>query len=158
MLSRRITWINQAIGTLKQQRDQRVLKVPKEQERKLDNTDSWYCVLTKPHEEKLASAHLIRQDFEIFLPFIKSKRLYRRKLQWITSPMFPPFQEPRFTFSLESCCPSLAQTNKRMTGETSPSRWRNMESNSGAKFTKEFPMQREYFLTEVILGPEVARK
>ena len=32
-----------------------------------------------------------RQDFEIFLPFIKNKRLYRRKLQWITSPMFPRY-------------------------------------------------------------------
>ena len=57
----------------------------------MDDTGSWYCVLTKPHEEKLASAHLIRQDFEIFLPFIKNKKLYRRKLQWITSPMFPRY-------------------------------------------------------------------
>ena len=67
------------------------MKVPQKQERNLNNTDNWCCVVTKPHEEKLASAHLIRQDFEIFLPFIKNKKLYRRKLQWVTSPMFPRY-------------------------------------------------------------------
>ena len=56
-----------------------------------NDSHEWYCVFTKPHEEKLASMNLIRQDMEIFLPYVRSKRLYRRKLQWITSPMFPRY-------------------------------------------------------------------
>ncbi len=51
----------------------------------------WYCVLTKPHEEKLSYTHLLRQNFEVYLPYIRCKRLYRRKLQWVIAPMFPRY-------------------------------------------------------------------
>ncbi len=52
------------------------------------NEEYWYCVHTKPREERFADIHLTRQGFETFLPYIRQKKLYRRKLQWITAPMF----------------------------------------------------------------------
>ncbi len=56
-----------------------------------DQSCCWYCVLTKPHEEKLSLTHLLRQNFDVYLPYIKCKRLYRRKLQWVVTPMFPRY-------------------------------------------------------------------
>ncbi len=55
------------------------------------NKERWYCVMTKPHEERLSLMHLSRQNFDVYLPYVKCKRLYRRKLQWVTSPMFPRY-------------------------------------------------------------------
>lgn len=53
-----------------------------------DRLYPWYCVQTKPHEERLAAINLKRQEFSIFLPYIKRRRMYRRKIQWVTTPMF----------------------------------------------------------------------
>ncbi len=53
--------------------------------------ERWYCVHTKPREETFAAIHLERQGYAAFLPFIRLRRMYRRKLQWHTSPMFPRY-------------------------------------------------------------------
>ena len=54
-------------------------------------SSTWYCIQTKPNEGKYAEFHLHRQNFKTFLPLVKSRRLYRYKLKWITSPMFPRY-------------------------------------------------------------------
>ena len=50
----------------------------------------WYLVHTKPRKEKLAQANLQRQDWEVYLPLLLSRR--RRRGAWAEAvePLFKP--------------------------------------------------------------------
>ena len=50
---------------------------------------NWYLVYTKPKNEDIVSQKFIDAGFEVLNPKLKERKVYRRKLQDITSPLFP---------------------------------------------------------------------
>ncbi|MCP9471115.1 MAG: hypothetical protein NNA30_00070 [Nitrospira sp.] len=51
----------------------------------------WYVVRTKPHQEAVAESSLLRGGIEAICPRIQERRLIRRKMQQIISPLFPGY-------------------------------------------------------------------
>lgn len=50
---------------------------------------NWYLVYTKPKNEDIVSQKFIDAGFQVLNPKLKERKVYRRKLQDITSPLFP---------------------------------------------------------------------
>ena len=57
---------------------------------------NWYLVYTKPKCEDVVSQKLKDAGFEVLNPKIKERKVYRRKLQDIISPLFPCYIFVRF--------------------------------------------------------------
>lgn len=57
---------------------------------------NWYLVYTKPKNEDIVSRKFIEAGFEVLNPKLKERKVYRRKLQDITSPLFPCYLFVRF--------------------------------------------------------------
>ena len=55
------------------------------------STLSWYLVHTKPRQEDIALANLLRQGYECYLPQMRIERIRRRKAEVATEPMFPRY-------------------------------------------------------------------
>lgn len=53
--------------------------------------DHWYLIHTKIRQETVALANLERQEFECFLPHIRSEKLRRSKLVVVQEPLFPRY-------------------------------------------------------------------
>ncbi|CUQ67365.1 transcription termination/antitermination protein NusG [Candidatus Nitrospira inopinata] len=51
----------------------------------------WYVVRTKPHQEAVAESSLLRGGIEALCPRIQERRVIRRKMQQIISPLFPGY-------------------------------------------------------------------
>ena len=79
---------------------------------------AWYAVHTQPHKEAIASEHLLRQGFKVFLPQHRKKRRHARKVDWIKSPLFP-----RYLFV------GIDQENMR---------WRSIHSTVGVSYLVQF--------------------
>lgn len=54
-------------------------------------TQSWYVVQTHPHAENKATAHLLRQGFEVYLPRYLKCRRHARKVDFVPAPLFPRY-------------------------------------------------------------------
>ena len=52
---------------------------------------SWYAVYTQPRNEMLATEHLTRQDFEVFLPCYMKRRSHARRVDNVPAPLFPRY-------------------------------------------------------------------
>lgn len=52
---------------------------------------AWYLIYTKPKAEKIAFDNLQRQDFQVYLPFIKVQKRRQRKYVEVVEPMFPRY-------------------------------------------------------------------
>jgi len=52
---------------------------------------NWIAVHTRPHLEKLALENLNRQGYETYLPLCKKTRSHARKVELISSPLFPRY-------------------------------------------------------------------
>lgn len=65
----------------------------------------WLVVMTKPKMETEAKEHLIRQKFEVYLPFWME--LNRQKGSWkkVQSPMFPRYLFARPSYAEQSLSP-----------------------------------------------------
>lgn len=63
----------------------------------------WYCVRTKPKNEKTTS-FLLRSEvgIEVFCPFIRFERARRTGRTWVTEAMFPGYLFARFSFISQS--------------------------------------------------------
>ena len=59
----------------------------------------WYVVRTKPHQEYSVESGLTRVGIEILCPRITERRLIRRKMQPVISPLFPGYVFARFSSS-----------------------------------------------------------
>ncbi len=59
---------------------------------------TWLVVQTKPKQEELASEHLTRQGYQVFLPKIEQRKRVRGQWKHIIGPLFPRylFIEARF--------------------------------------------------------------
>jgi transcriptional antiterminator RfaH len=51
----------------------------------------WYVVHTHPHAEAKATAHLSRQDFDIYFPCYVKRRRHARRIETVTAPLFPRY-------------------------------------------------------------------
>ncbi|MEA3027595.1 MAG: transcriptional antiterminator RfaH [Alphaproteobacteria bacterium] len=51
----------------------------------------WYVVQTHPNSELKASAHLIRQGYEIYLPRYLRRRRHARRIETVAAPLFPRY-------------------------------------------------------------------
>lgn len=51
----------------------------------------WYAVYTQPRNETLASEHLQRQGFEVFLPRYLKRRSHARRIDVVPVPLFPRY-------------------------------------------------------------------
>ena len=51
----------------------------------------WYVVNTRPNQEQRAVENLERQDFEVWLPYIRQTKRQMQRLQKIKKPMFPGY-------------------------------------------------------------------
>ena len=49
---------------------------------------SWFLIHTKPRQEALALANLIRQGFDCYMPLLKLERIRQRKVIVVDEPMF----------------------------------------------------------------------
>lgn len=60
----------------------------------------WYCVRTKPKNERLTS-QLLRHEvgLEVFCPFIRFERARRTGRMWVTEAMFPGYVFARFDYA-----------------------------------------------------------
>ena len=52
---------------------------------------NWYAVYTQPRKETLASEHLDRQGFEVFLPRYLKRRSHARRIDAVPAPLFPRY-------------------------------------------------------------------
>ncbi len=53
--------------------------------------NSWYAVYTQLRNERLASEHLGRQGFEVFLPLYLKRRSHARRVDVVPAPLFPRY-------------------------------------------------------------------
>jgi transcriptional antiterminator RfaH len=51
----------------------------------------WYVVQTHAHAEAKAAAHLVRQDFDVYLPRYLKRRRHARRMETIAAPLFPRY-------------------------------------------------------------------
>jgi transcriptional antiterminator RfaH len=51
----------------------------------------WYAVYTQPRNERMASEHLARQNFEVFFPQYLKRRSHARKIEVVPAPLFPRY-------------------------------------------------------------------
>lgn len=51
----------------------------------------WYAVQCQPNREAVAAAHLINQNFEVFLPRSQRIRRHARKIDVVLAPLFPGY-------------------------------------------------------------------
>ncbi|MDH5652090.1 MAG: transcription/translation regulatory transformer protein RfaH [Gammaproteobacteria bacterium] len=51
----------------------------------------WYLIYTKPRAEKTAQENLARQQYQVYLPFIKIQKRRQRKYVEVVEPMFPRY-------------------------------------------------------------------
>ncbi len=59
----------------------------------------WYVVRTKPHQETIAEASLLRGGIEAICPRIQERRVIRRRLQRVIGPLFPGYLFARSTLT-----------------------------------------------------------
>lgn len=52
---------------------------------------NWYLIHTKPRQEKIALQNLQRQDYECYLPILKSQKLQHGVLMVADEPLFPRY-------------------------------------------------------------------
>ncbi len=53
--------------------------------------ERWYAVHTKARQEQLASEHLERQGFNVYLPLMRAARRRRGRWKSLVEPMFPGY-------------------------------------------------------------------
>jgi len=58
---------------------------------KIESISTWYLIYTKPKQEKLAEAHLVRQGYHVYLPLFHSVQRRQGRYQTLIEPMFPRY-------------------------------------------------------------------
>ena len=53
--------------------------------------NAWYAVYTHARMEKWARSNLWERGFEVYLPVYRRQRRHARKVDWISSPLFPRY-------------------------------------------------------------------
>ena len=58
---------------------------------KCEQSADWFVVQTRAHSETKASAHLLRQGFQIYLPRYLKQRRHARRVDVVAAPLFPGY-------------------------------------------------------------------
>jgi transcriptional antiterminator RfaH len=53
--------------------------------------EAWYAAYTKARMEKWARSNLWERGFEVYLPLYQKQRRHARKVDWVSSPLFPRY-------------------------------------------------------------------
>lgn len=67
--------------------------------------DAWYLIYSKPRQEDKAWWNLDRQGFRCYLPYVRVRRLYRRRHRTFIEPMFPRYLFVRLAAGVEDWSP-----------------------------------------------------
>lgn len=67
--------------------------------------EAWYLVYSKPKQEDRAWWNLDSQGYRCYLPYVRVQRLYRRRHQTFTEPMFPRYLFIRLAAGVEDWSP-----------------------------------------------------
>ena len=59
-------------------------------------TMEWYVVRTKPYQEYVAESNLSQAGIEILCPRIRERKMLRRRMQAVVTPLFPGYIFARF--------------------------------------------------------------
>lgn len=51
----------------------------------------WFVVQTQPNSERRATAHLLRQGFEVYLPRYRKRRSHAGRVDMVAAPLFPRY-------------------------------------------------------------------
>lgn len=57
---------------------------------------NWYCIHTKRYKENWVAQQLTELRQEVYLPLLRERRTIRRRLRWVTEPLFPCYLFARF--------------------------------------------------------------
>jgi transcription antitermination factor NusG len=57
---------------------------------------AWYALVVKARYEKVVSQHLSAQDYEVFLPLVKTRRRWSDRIKELEVPLFPGYVLSRF--------------------------------------------------------------
>jgi transcriptional antiterminator RfaH len=60
------------------------------------NDFNWFAIQTKPHQERLAAAHVAQADVEVFLPRFRQERAVCGVPRLVIGPLFPGYFFARF--------------------------------------------------------------
>lgn len=66
---------------------------------------TWFLIYTKVRQERVAATNLIRQGYEIYLPFSKQRKTKRQKRQSVIEPLFPRYLFIRIDTGIEDLRP-----------------------------------------------------
>ncbi len=71
----------------------------------VEKCNHWFLVMTKPQMESVAYDNLIRQGYDVYLPYWSSLKKQRGKWVLVRSPMFPRYMFVRVRSSEQSIAP-----------------------------------------------------
>lgn len=64
----------------------------------INSTDpAWYCIRTKRYKENWVIQQLTAACNEVYLPLLRQRRVVRRRVKWVTEPLFPGYVFARFS-------------------------------------------------------------
>lgn len=58
---------------------------------------AWYCIRTKRYKENWVVQQLTAACNEVYLPLLRQRRVVRRRVKWVTEPLFPGYVFARFS-------------------------------------------------------------
>ena len=67
--------------------------------------ESWYAIHTKTGQEKVATEHLERQGYHIYLPLLSNSRRRRGKWRAVVEPLFPGYLFAQLDTNIKNISP-----------------------------------------------------
>lgn len=80
----------------------------------------WYLISTKHGKEDLLQEKFRLQQFEVLNPKISERKILRRKLQDVVSPLFPCYLFVKFDFPSDYCLVKYTRGVKSIVGANHP--------------------------------------
>jgi transcription elongation factor/antiterminator RfaH len=80
---------------------------------------NWYLIYTKPKNEDIVSHKFIQVGFKVLNSKIKERKYYRRRLQDVTSPLFPCYIFVKFDYPKDYRLIKYTRGVKRIVGTDS---------------------------------------
>jgi len=125
-----------------------------------DDVQSWYIFYTYPRSEKKAFISLESAGYEVYIPLIESRRIWKnRQIKLITEPLFPNYIFVRITQERIFCVLENSKIVNYISCGTSPSKLNSEDIDHISKLLKvgddisiDPEMQTGQFV-KVIKGP-----
>lgn len=128
----------------------------------MNSAPEWYVLYTYPRSEKVVNNALINKGYEVFLPLVRTLRIWRnRQKKWIDQVLFPGYI---FVYSIQSQLYYITRVPKvvdcvRLAGKPSTIKIREIECiKKMISLDKELLVTTQFFEGEkvrIISGPLV---